>query len=179
MINPYDIGTISKEELKMSDTYLLKLKYERADASLAEDVKDLDLDPYWMGVAEAYIYNEEDGELYCSITDIEEDEFAYFYMTDTSSFDQLKVVEPPEETLYFCDGYGEFFAEPESECKYKDVFRLLIYLCRSTEEERNKMIDFADGKCIHEIEIPVTDLEKDFSKRKIITHLQRMERMTD
>ncbi|MCF0115207.1 MAG: hypothetical protein HUJ56_07630 [Erysipelotrichaceae bacterium] len=156
----------------MEEIYLIDLKFDTFDVS------DEPGDPYYMNVAEARIYSDSVGEAFCSV-EVEAPEEPYFgapdfanlYKTDRSIIDELVENRYKDENYALCTYLDEtrldylpvyeFYEDKDYELR--DVYRLLIYLCRVSEAEREYMIDYADGKCMHEVDVPVCDVEKENS----------------
>ena len=107
----------------------------------------------------------EDGEIsYFSLVDLED--FPSFYRTDESVLDKHLALDVDEDFLEKLntecniplEGWAESYADENLE--HKDVFLLLAAVTRLDYDETDALIQKARGKYIDEIDLPLTDIQR-------------------
>ncbi len=102
----------------------------------------------------------------------------YFYESDQSLFDilccddwtdeMLETVEDNEVSDYM--DYEEFFDDLEENEKcdgeHEDIWRLLVYLVRASNDDTEKAIKEYVGKPLNSIDIPASDVEQEYKEEK-------------
>ena len=90
-----------------------------------------------------------------------------FYRTEESTYDIHMDMDADEEVFdklneHCLDtgDYSEIFEDPEAE-NY-DLYRLLIALVRADWDEMEELQKRSTGRYLHEIDIPVSDVEQDY-----------------